>query len=222
MINRIVFGIVVSLLFTISVFGQNPEIMKNAKERSERIGKVRIALDSIADFSPQLKTLREKGERAKMVVEATKTGDLALLPHLRVLADDKGEVGIISHIKTLPRSRRESEAFEAHIALAKLGDPNVMPEISAELASDDTVAQDTAILKLVRIGSKEAYQKLFELLDDTTPRPSVPDELIRTKSHQTMQELNVVFDDAPKKPNGVVLYDVAVWKEWFKSKKLID
>ena len=181
-----------------------------------------VAMNAIANASPSLKSLGEQGKRVEMIVTAGKTGDLSLIPHLRVIADDKG-AGILTSNKRLPRSMVGSGAYLAHIALAKLGDPNVLPEVFAELESTDDVAQEAAIAKLGQIGGKEAYRKLLQLLDDKSTRPHPIDNPLRPKSQQAMGVLGQLFSDTPKRPNGVTDYDREAWKAWAaKNQHLIE
>jgi HEAT repeat protein len=153
--KRILFLFVASLLLTFTASAQDLEQRRKAQERMERGQKTSAAIEAIANMSPSLKALR--GEVNQMIIEAAKTGDPALMPHLKALASDK-----------VRRTRMGSGASQAHIALARLGDSDVLPEIFAELDSADITAQDTAIAKLAQIGNKEAFRKLYQLLDDNT------------------------------------------------------
>ena len=149
-----------------------------------------------------------------MIVEATKTDDPALLPHLKVLASNEKW-----------RSMRDRAEFQAHVALAKLGDPFAIQEIFSEVDSRDYLTRSGAVAKLAQIGNRDANRKLFALLDDTTVRDDSKsnDEIIYPNSQLVMEELGNIFKDAPKKPNGVVIYDITAWKEWFaKNKYLIE
>ena len=80
-----------------------------------------------------------------------------------------------------------------------------------------------AVAKLGQIGGKEAYRKLFQLLDDTSSRSHPPDNPVRPIAEQAMEVLSDLFIDTPRKPNGMTNYDRADWKTWAaKNKHLID
>jgi HEAT repeat protein len=199
----------ISLLLTFAVQAQDLEQARIGQAKMERGKRENTALEAIANRSPSLRALR--GDVAEMIAEAARTGDSALIPHLKVLADDAEE-----------RTGMGSMAFYAHIALVKLGDPDALLEIFAELSPGGIRAQNTAIKKLAQIGSKEAYQKLYELLDDDANRDTVyDDELVSPNSQTVMHELATIFDDTPKKPNGATSQDVAAWKAWVEKKLLI-
>jgi hypothetical protein len=123
--KRILFLFLTSLLLTFMASAQDLEQSRKVQERMERGQKTSAAINAIANMSPSLKALKEEGEVTQMIIEAGKTGDSALKPHLKVLAADE----------VVMRTRRGSGAFHAHIALAKLGDAEVLPEIFAELNS---------------------------------------------------------------------------------------
>jgi hypothetical protein len=201
------------LIVTFTALGQDPEQLRKVKEFQERGERITKAYAAISRASPSLRSLNESGKRREMIIEAGKTGGPELTSHLKVLAYDKDPFS-----KLVPRSLIGTDAYLAHIALAKLGDPDVLPEVFAELESPDFLAQDAATAKLGAIGGKEAYRKLFQLLDDTTPRPSTArDEITLPRSAHAMGALSQLFDDTPK--SG----DRAAWKAWAaKNKHLIE
>ncbi len=201
-------------LLTLTAFAQDPEparieLIENQRQKT-------AALEAIFELSPATKALRGKANvsMGDLIAEATKTGDPALKPHLKVLARERES-----------RTSIGSAGSQAHIALAKLGDTEAFSEILSELNDHEIWVQDTAIAKLARIGSKEAYQKLYQLLDDMTNRDkSVDDLIIRPKAFTVMRKLGEVIDNPPRLPNGLINdIEVAPWKAWFaKNKHLID
>ncbi len=216
--KKILFTLTFSLLLTLMVSAQTPSTDQlKAEARMERGRKAKAELDAISNLSPSLKSL--KGNDKELITEAARTGDPAVIGHLKVLASD-----------TEARTRMESAAFQAHIALGKLGDPEVLPEIVVELDTGKSSIRHAAIAKLAQIGSKAAYQKLYELLDDPNlidnanrDNNQASDELPVPNSCRVMQELAKIFENTPKKPNGATSRDVSVWKDWFaKHKKLIE
>jgi len=213
MSKRILPVIATVLIIAYTALGQDPEQLRKLKEFQERGERITKAYDAISHTSPSLRSLNESGKRKEMIIEAGKTGDLGVISHLRVLAYDKDPFS-----KLVPRSLIGTDAYLAHIALAKLGEPDVLPEVFAELESSDYWAQNAAIAKLGEIGGKEAYRKLFQLLDDTTPRPSTArDEITGTRSEFAMGALGRIFNDTPKSS------DPAAWKAWAaKNKHLIE
>lgn len=147
--------------------------------------------------------------RRKLIAEAENTEKAQNVPHLTILAYDVEE-----------RTKIGSEAFQAHIALARLGDTNALREIFAELESKDYVIQDAAIAKLAQIRNRAAYNRLYKLLDENEKRDKniSGDKLVMPKSHRIMNELAKIFDDAPRTPIGAASYDVTAWKFWFQKR----
>ncbi len=206
----------ISMLLTITAFAQDPESSRMARERSAKQRLKTAALEAILELSPAAKALRGKVNvsMGDLIAEATKTGDPALKPHLKVLAVERES-----------RISIGSAGSQAHIALAKLGDMEAFSEILAELNDDEIWVQDTAIAKLARIGGKQAYRKLYELLDDMTNRDkSVDDLIIRPKAFMVMRQLGEIIENPPRLPNGLINdLEVAPWKAWFaKNKHLIE
>jgi HEAT repeat protein len=209
---KIILLFVICFLMTPAASSQDSKMMREAQATMERGRKKTAALDAIASMSPQLGALRENA--VSMIIEATKTEDPALIPHLKVLASDEKA-----------RVIKGSAEFQAHIALAKLGEAFALPEIFAEVDRPNSLTRSGAIAKLAQIGTREAYHKLYVLLDDSSVREEriIVDEIIRPNSELVMQELCELFSDAPKKKNGVVSYDDAAWKAWFdKNRHLIE
>lgn len=204
------------LLLTLTSISFAQGITEEFERRQEQTRQREAALQQAANASPSAKTLKAKvdAQESDVILEAAKTGDQSLKPYLKLLAADKER-----------RSRNGSAAFQAHIALAKLGDKEVLPEIFAELNASEVWVQDAAIAKLARIGGKEAYRKLYELLDDMTNRDKIiDDDVIRPKAFTVMRQLGEVVENPPRFPNGLIQdLEVAPWKAWFaKNKHLIE
>jgi HEAT repeat protein len=210
--KKIFLLLVTCFFMTLGVSAQDPDKIKKVEAYFEFARKKNAALDAIAGISPALSALRENA--VGMIIEATKTEDPALIPHLKVLASDEKW-----------RSKTGRAEFQAHIALAKLGEPVALQEIFSEVDSRDYLIRSAAVAKLAQIGSKDAYRQLYELLDDTTVRDDnkANDVIIYPNSKLVMEELGKIFKDVPRRPNGVVSYDTAAWKAWFeKNKRLIE
>jgi HEAT repeat protein len=113
------------------------------------------------ELSWSAKRLREQVEdgNKKAILEAAEKGDVTLIPYLKQLSSNLGS-----------RSNFNHSAFYSHAALAKLGDEDAIKEIFLDIDDESSRIQDSAIRKLSLVGGKVAFQKFYELLDDTKPR----------------------------------------------------
>ncbi len=165
------------------------------------------AFEQTITASPAAKILHEKleqnvspEENGKIILAAGKAGDKSVIPYLKLLA--------------------VKDPFYADVALAQLGENEYYEKILAELNN----IRYTAISKLVLIGNKAAYKKLYELLNDTSVPPVSGDILHSSKSEIVMIYLGREVKNPPRLPNGNVnTTDVADWKAWFaRNKHLIE
>ena len=147
----------------------------------------------------------------KAISQAADLGDLTLIPYLKQLT---------RNVKA--RINPNSASFQAHIALAKLGNTEALREIINEVDDKDFAIQDVALTKLSLIGGKDAFKKLYELLDDTAPRQRESLCVIFfSRSVTAMGALQKMVTDPPTRKVGDIY--VQVWKDWFeKNKHLID
>jgi len=115
------------------------------------------------------------------VLDAGGTGDTSLIPYLKVLAS-------------------QGKSPWPQMALAKLGEKDYVDEIFAEVDNADPMVQDRAIEKLVYLGDKTSLRRLYQLLDDATPRedPSCPKDPVAfaeyIKKHPQEQNGNLRCD----------------------------
>lgn len=91
----------------------------------------------------------------------------------------------------------------------------------AELSSEDAAIRSYAVWKLSMLKTKEAYAKLYELLDDNKVRDNDPndDVGIMSMSDVVKDRLSSTETDVPK---GKDAYDTGAWKAWFVRKRLIE
>jgi hypothetical protein len=91
------------------------------------------------------------------------------------------------------------------------------------LSSTEVLLRIVAVEKLARIGTKDAYRKLYDLLDENTvsdPGPTNRDYITPPLSWYVMERLMGIVENPPTGPNR---YSVEVWKSWFeKNKHLIE
>lgn len=189
------------------------------------------------ELSPTAKYLKSRVEAGDYdaILEAGNSGDLTLIPYLKQL---------VSNAKA--RSNSNSSAYEAHIALAKLGGNDALQQILAEIDAENPDVQDNAMKKLSLVGGKEAFKKFYQLLDDTAPRenPKCKKSLENFKKNHPEGEncgfccdvvyfsrsvsaillLSNMIDNPPVKGGAWDLKkNVQLWKEWFaKNKHLIE
>ena len=133
-------------------------------------------------------------------------------------------------------------AFKAHIALAKLGNASALREINEEIDQKDPRIQDIAIDKLYIVGGKPAFQKLYQLLDDTVPRDDPAceaslkqlkrkhpeggncdlccDLIYFTRSEMATWYLSKLANDPPTPRNHLASSkEIPLWKGWFRRHK---
>ncbi len=166
------------------------------------------------------------------IEKAGDSNDFTLIPYLKQLA---------SNVKA--RSNSNSSAFQAHIALAKLGDKEAIREILAEVdAVDNPDTQDNAMKKLASVGNNEAFQKFHQLLDDSSARENPQckidienfkknhpeggncslccDVIFFPRNTTAMFFLKKMVDNPPTM-KGVAGTEraITIWKEWFAKNK---
>ncbi len=210
--KKTIFLLTILLLTTATItLAQDDSDIKQWREQKRQ---KEAALQQAAEKSESAMALKAKVDEQKegVILEAVKTGDRSLTPYLKQLASNETQ-----------RSNQNSYAFQAHAALAKLGDENALQEILDELKSDNLRVKGSAIAKLALVGSKTAYRKLFELLDDTLHRPTGVGDVYGSNSRVAMIYLGKTVENPPRLPNGNVERSIPAWKAWFaKNKHLIE
>jgi len=214
--KKTIFLVIMLLLVTANVAPAQDnskfEQMQEAKRQKE------VVLQWAADMSSTARELKTKvdAQEVGVILEAAKTGDQSLKPYLKILAANEQR-----------RTNMNSVEFEAHTALAKLGDEEALLQILTELDSKQhPVVRIGAIRKLSFVGSKSAYRKLYELLDDTAPlrdNTSHSDVSYVSIAENVMRELARAVDAPPQMSSNRTTANVAEWKAWFaKNKHLIE
>ena len=200
------------VLIAISTNAQ-PDYLEQLR-RQELKKQQEVALQLAADTSVTAKVLKAKVDACESgaILAAAESMDTTLIPYLKLLAADEER-----------RKRRNSVAFEAQVALAKLGDNEAFSQILDELESvkRGQIEGSAVIMKLGLIARKEGYRILYGLLDDQNRPPSeAKDMFYPTRSVATMSVLAITVKDPP---TGKDRYSVEAWKTWFeRNRHLID
>ena len=212
MLNKAIVWFLAILILSLTALAQatHEETVKRKELARKQKAEMQMAIQD-SESAKRLKLLVDSGN-SKSILEASETRDQSLLPYLRIIASNEDQ-----------RTRRESAAFYAHIALARFEESGIFDEILREIDSDNNAVQDAGISKLTLISSKAAYRRLFKLLDDFKDRQSSdgnPDIAWGSKSRATMSFLSQTVANPP---TGRDRYNVEAWKAWFaKNKHLID
>lgn len=179
----------------------------------------------MSDSAKALAARVKEGDN-QSILDAGMSGDKSLIPYLRTLTS-----------KGTPW---------AQMALAKLGEVEYLNQILAEVDAADPAIQDRAMEKLTYVGGKEALRKLYQLLDDTSPRENPNckkgteefkikhpdggkcgfccDVIFFSRSSTAILILSKMVDTPPTNVgNWGTEKDIKRWKEWFLvNKHLID
>ena len=133
--------------------------------------------------SPTAEALRSrvKSGDVEAIIAAGRTKDPTLVPYLEKLA-----------AKTKQRANENSVAFNAHVALALIGDDKSLREILEETDAPDPAIQDSAMKKLSIVGGKSAFRTFYRLLDDDSPRAN-PRCTADSETGRSRGECDVVF-----------------------------
>ena len=179
-------------------------------------------------LSDSAKALAEKVKEGnnQSILDAGRSGDSTLIPYLKTLTS-----------RGTPW---------AQMALAKLGEAEYLNQILSEVDAEDPGKQDRGMEKLLYVGGKEALKKLYQLLDDTSPRENPVckketeefkkkhpeggkcgfccDVIYFSRSSSAILILSKMIDNPPTKfGSWGTKKDIAIWKEWFiVNKHLID
>lgn len=205
--------LVASFLLSAPSFAQDPALGRLIREETEKADRDRAAMNKAMSSSPPARALHERllqtglSERdlSPAMAKVISAGDRSVIPYLkaRLNADYGG------------RSQIE-------VVLVRLGEKEYVDEAIRELASDNFNIQHLALWKLSMFGTREAYRKLYELLDDESPRGKVGDRhfLVRSWAYMVKDTLAATAEDPPQ---GADRYSTAAWKAWFeKNRHLID
>lgn len=197
------------LAFSMAVTAQT-DLNRIVREKKEKDQQDRAALDNSLRASNSAKALHQRLSNAsgeeftRAVADAAAANDKSVVPYL------KARLALWSEGKN---------AIE--VALIRLGEREYFDSTVAELSSKDAAIRSYAVGKLSVLKTKEAYAKLYELLDNDEALDEIPgdDELIPSMSQLVKYRLADTEADTPK---GKDAYDTAAWKAWFVRKHLID
>lgn len=210
--NSLLILFVSSIGLVMPALAQDPEIQRSREVRLEKVQREQIAIEKAANSSSASRALHDRvstsatsQEQTDAIVEAGRTGDKAVIPYLKALV-----------------AANDSRSYEVEIALVHLGNNEYFSKTVVELSSEDPGVRYYAIGKLSRFKTKEAYRKLYELLDDDTDRDDNPkdDAIIRTNAEVVKDWLASTVENPPTASDQC---KTAKWKEWFeKNKHLIE
>jgi hypothetical protein len=170
-------------------------------------------LELTANASPASRTLHQRlsstvidDERVAILQAAVKSGDRSIVPYLEAR-----------------REMRLGPAQELDLALVALGATEYVNSAIEDLKSEDAGTRYWAVWRLARFNTKEAFRKLYELLDDNKSRDDhrgANDYVIEPMSWVTMEILSSTVEDPPKDKDA---HNAAAWKAWFaRNKQLIE
>ncbi len=158
--------------------------------------------DSARTLSKRIKT-----EGSKAILDAGDSGDKSLIPYLKKLASDSKEPW-------------------AQIALAKLGEEKYINQILVEVDSPDELVRTNGLEKLVRVGGKVTFRKLYEMLNQLKPLPQTDNKRRYrydryTGAYEVFTYLNRVVEDVPKADvkGNYWTNQINLWKAWFENHK---
>lgn len=144
---------------------------------------------------------------------------------------DRSKIQQLRRIKTNHEKTRHSEAYNAQVSLAQIGEKAEMDEIITESKSDDPAVQAEAIQKLEYVGNKQAVRALAGLLDDMRIRRGRPEKGSDGKmrdsdvgfgppSYSAIKVLKKLVPDGPGYQGRFpTKADADAWKEWWKKNK---
>ena len=182
------------------IFGQERDLkweMQQAQRKRDALELERAA--AVSEASRELNIKVNKGNEAA-ILDAGKTGDMSLVPLLEALA--------------------KQGLANAEVALVSLGKDEYLTRILNQTKQGkDIKVRYSAVRKLALIANKTAYQRLYELLDDTTTPDSEGDDMnLAPVSSVVMLELSNSLDNSPCK--GIAHEKVSCWKNWLDTKWL--
>lgn len=203
------------VVFVSATVAQVQEPLERQQARSEKNRKVAAAksvIESEVNSSLAIKNLDERlsavskdNDFSQIISEIVRANDRSVIPYLKA--------------RLVVYDRRN---LDIEVALVKLGDTEYFNKAVTDLSSRDVVVPYYAVWKLSLFKTKEAYRKLFELLDDETNRDDNPndDAVIETISSIVKDRLAQTVDNPPQ---GMEKYNTKVWKAWFaRNKHLIE
>lgn len=144
---------------------------------------------------------------------------------------DRSSIAYLRKIRARKDKHKNSAAYNAQMALAKLGEAREMEEIVVESKASDPEKQAEAIEKLAYIANQTAVLTLVSMLDDPGKyrrglwigpdgKQRHGDVIYEPPSIQACRALMKVISDGPKaKKKFLDKDDVSAWKEWWKKNR---
>lgn len=192
---------------TLAILVSNSPILgqeRDLKWEMQQAQRKRDALElesaaAISEAARELSIKVKKGNEAA-ILDAGRTGDMSLVPLLEVLA--------------------KQGVANAEVALVSLGKDDYLTRILNQTKQGENIkVRYSAVRKLTLIANKTAYQRLYELLDDTlAPVSELDDVAFAPVSSVVMLELSKNIDNPPCK--GAAREKVPCWKNWLDTKWL--
>jgi hypothetical protein len=189
------------------------------------IGFSQSVISQIENSTDTTKTLIEKikTEGQKAILDAGKSGDKSLVPYLKTLVN----------------------SASAQMALAKLGEDEYLNQILLETESSEINIQNFAIRKLAYVANKQAFRKLYKLLDnkkergkkecekeirkveetksDTSKCGFCCDVMVFSMASEVVRVLSKTIESPPVKSSYGTDEDIQIWKKWFEeNRELIE
>lgn len=203
------------VVFVSAMVAKVQEPVERQQARTEKNRKVAVAKSVIENEVNSSLSSRRLDER---LLAVSKDNDFSQIISEIVRANDRS---VIPYLKArlVVFDRRN---LDIEVALVKLGDREYFDKAVTDLSSTDVILPYYAVWKLSLFKTKEAYRKLYELLDDETNRDENPsdDAVIETLSSIVKDRLAQTVDNPPQ---GMDKYNTKVWKAWFaRNKRLIE
>lgn len=208
-INTIVI-VSAAFLFSTVTLAQNPETERLARAKTEKAQQDRTKIEqtlieskAARELDKRLSVITSEAELRKVMSESVAAGDKTVVPYLK--------------------ARLEANYFgknDTEIALVRLGEKEYLDKTIGELSSTDDGIRSAAVWKLSMFKTREAYRKLYELLDDETVQDGKDhgDYLVPSLSRLVMEKLASSVENPPHRT-----HDKAEWKAWFaRNKSLIE
>jgi len=145
-INQI--GVVLCLLMFAAIVGaQDPEILRESRERQEKDREQNSALANALNSAPNARVLQGKLNSAKGTDDCEKA--------LRAYVD-QSDKSVVPYLKAQMTVGSNCQ-IEIHVALVKLGETDYFTKTIQALSSSEVLNRIVAVEILAKIGSKEAY-----------------------------------------------------------------
>lgn len=213
--NRMKYGLILlfaPLLLWAPSYAQDPAVGRVIRDKADKYIADQSAMERAASSSASARALHYRLSKISSESDFTRaldnvvsSGDKSVIPYLkaRLDADHSGK-------------------NEIEVALVRLGETEYFDRAVEELSSRDVTIQNVAIWKLSMFKTKEAYRKLYELLDDESVRDvdGHGDYVVPSLAFMVKDRLASTVQSPPI---GGYKYSTTAWKAWFeKNRHLIN